>query len=65
MIPRPPIELKIFSGSAHNVPAQRIADYCKIPLGNATVASFRGGETMVKINEKIRGRYHCAAENSR
>ena len=38
MIYRPPTELKIFSGSAHNVLAQRIADYCKIPLGNATVA---------------------------
>ena len=56
MINRPPTELKIFSGSAHNVLAQRIADYCKIPLGNATVASFPDGETMVKINDNIRGR---------
>ena len=56
MFYRPPTELKIFSGSAHNVLAQRIADYCKIPLGNATVASFPDGETMVKINENIRGR---------
>ncbi len=56
MIYRPPTELKIFSGSAHNLLAQRIADYCKIPLGNATVASFPDGETMVKINENIRGR---------
>ncbi len=56
MIFRPPTELKIFSGSAHNQLAQRIADYCKIPLGNATVASFPDGETMVKINENIRGR---------
>ena len=56
MFYRPPTELKIFSGSAHNQLAQRIADYCKIPLGNATVASFPDGETMVKINENIRGR---------
>ncbi len=56
MIYRPPTELKIFSGSAHNNLAQRIADYCNIPLGNATVASFPDGETMVKINENIRGR---------
>jgi len=56
MIYRPPTELKIFSGSAHNQLAQRIADYCKITLGNATVASFPDGETMVKINENIRGR---------
>src|SRR5476651_682371 len=53
---RPPTELKIFSGSAHNLLAQRIADYCKIKLGAATVASFPDGETMVKINENIRGR---------
>jgi ribose-phosphate pyrophosphokinase len=56
MFYRPPTELKIFSGSAHNVLAQRIADYCKIKLGAATVASFPDGETMVKINENIRGR---------
>ena len=48
--------MKIFSGSAHRELAQRIADYCKVPLGDATVDSFPDGETMVKYNENIRGR---------
>ncbi len=48
--------MKIFSGSAHKELAQRIADYCKVPLGDATVDSFPDGETMVKYNENIRGR---------
>ena len=56
MFPRQPIEMKIFSGSAHRELAQRIADYCKVPLGDATVDSFPDGETMVKYNENIRGR---------
>ncbi len=48
--------MKIFSGSAHRELARRIAEYCKVPLGDATVDSFPDGETMVKINENIRGR---------
>ena len=48
--------MKIFSGSAHRELAGRIAAYCKIPLGDATVDSFPDGETMVKFNENIRGR---------
>lgn len=48
--------MKIFSGSAHRELARRIADYCKVPLGDATVDSFPDGETMVKFNENIRGR---------
>jgi len=49
-------EMKIFSGSAHRELARSIADYCRVPLGDATVDSFPDGETMVKINENIRGR---------
>src|SRR5207302_3354310 len=49
-------EMKIFSGSAHRVLAQRIADFVGVPLGNATVSSFPDGETYVKINENVRGR---------
>jgi ribose-phosphate pyrophosphokinase len=56
MVNRPPTEMKIFSGSAHRELAGRIAEYCKVPLGDATVDSFPDGETMVKINENIRGR---------
>ena len=48
--------MKIFSGSAHRELARSIAEYCKVPLGDATVDSFPDGETMVKYNENIRGR---------
>ena len=34
---------------------QRIADYVGVPLGDAMVDSFPDGETMVKINENVRG----------
>ena len=53
---RPPIELKIFSGSAHRELTRRIAAYCGVQFGDAVVDSFPDGETMVKINENIRGR---------
>ena len=49
-------EIKIFSGNANKPLAQKIADYCRVPLGDALVSSFPDGETMVKINENIRGR---------
>ena len=49
-------ELKIFSGTAHRELALRIADYVGVPLGDATVSTFPDGETMVKINENVRGR---------
>jgi ribose-phosphate pyrophosphokinase len=49
-------EMKIFSGNANPALARSIAEYCGVPLGDATVSSFPDGETMVKINENIRGR---------
>jgi len=49
-------EIKIFSGNANRPLAQKIAEYCRVPLGDALVSSFPDGETMVKINENIRGR---------
>ncbi len=49
-------EMKILTGSAHRVLAERICAYIGVPLGDATVASFPDGETYVKINENIRGR---------
>lgn len=47
--------LQIFSGSANRELAQRIADYIGVPLGKATVGTFPNGETLVKIDENIRG----------
>lgn len=49
-------EMKIVTGSAHPALAQSICDYLRVPLCDATVASFPDGETFVKINENIRGR---------
>jgi len=49
-------ELKVFTGNAHPQLAQDICAYLGIPLGDATVSSFPDGETLVKINENIRGR---------
>ncbi|MFV0416272.1 MAG: ribose-phosphate diphosphokinase [Chthoniobacterales bacterium] len=49
-------ELKVFSGTAHESLAREICNYLEISLGNATVSSFPDGETLVKINENIRGR---------
>jgi len=49
-------ELKIFTGNAHRKLAEEICQFLGIPLADATVSSFPDGETLVKINENIRGR---------
>jgi ribose-phosphate pyrophosphokinase len=49
-------ELKIFSGNANIPLAKAICDYLGTQLGDATVSTFPDGETLVKINENIRGR---------
>lgn len=49
-------EMKVLTGSAHRVLAERICAYIGVPLGDAEVTSFPDGETYVKINENIRGR---------
>lgn len=49
-------ELKIFSGNANLKLAGDICNYLGTSLGDATVSSFPDGETLVKINENIRGR---------
>src|SRR5437763_15613437 len=48
-------ELKIFSGSANRDVAERICKYVGVPLGRATISSFPGGETYVRIEENIQG----------
>ncbi len=49
-------EIKIFSGNANPKLAHEICSYLGTTLGDATVSSFPDGETLVKINENIRGR---------
>ncbi|MGH7197957.1 MAG: ribose-phosphate diphosphokinase [Candidatus Omnitrophota bacterium] len=49
-------ELKIFSGNSNPELAKKIAQYLKVPLGDALVTTFSEGEIRVKINEDVRGR---------
>jgi ribose-phosphate pyrophosphokinase len=48
-------ELKLFSGNAHRALAAEIAQYLKLPLGDADVTRFSDGEVFVQINENVRG----------
>ena len=48
-------ELKIFSGNANAALAEEICAYFKQPLGKANVSNFSDGETMVEIQENVRG----------
>ncbi|HET6427550.1 MAG TPA: ribose-phosphate pyrophosphokinase [Phycisphaerae bacterium] len=48
--------LKVFSGRAHPELSQRVADYLGLSLGALSIGRFPDGETMVKLNEDIRGR---------
>lgn len=46
----------IFSGNANRELAQHIVEHLNLPLGKAVVGSFSDGETMVEIQENVRGR---------
>lgn len=46
----------IFSGSASQELTQRVADHLNLPLGKAIVGRFSDGETMVEIQDNVRGR---------
>lgn len=49
-------EIMIFSGNANLELAQRIVEHLNLPLGKAHVGKFSDGETMVEIQENVRGR---------
>jgi ribose-phosphate pyrophosphokinase len=49
-------KLKIFSGRANRPLAEGIAKHLGVPLGNINLGSFPDGETMVRIDEDVRGR---------
>jgi ribose-phosphate pyrophosphokinase len=46
----------IFSGNASQELTQRVAEHLNLPLGKALVGRFSDGETMVEIQENVRGR---------
>jgi ribose-phosphate pyrophosphokinase len=48
-------ELKVFSGNANPKLAERVCKFLDIDLGDAEVSEFTDGETMVRIDENIRG----------
>jgi ribose-phosphate pyrophosphokinase len=49
-------EIMIFSGSASQSLAQNIVNHLNLPLGKALLGRFSDGETMVEIQENVRGR---------
>jgi len=49
-------ELRVFSGRANPVLAQKICDHLKIPLGRGKTELFPDGEVIVKVDEDVRGR---------
>ena len=49
-------EIMVFNGNANHDLAQRIAEHLKTHLGKATVHRFSDGETLVEIEENVRGR---------
>lgn len=46
----------IFSGNACKDLSRRVAEQLNLPIGKATVGRFSDGETMVEIEENVRGR---------
>ena len=48
-------ELKLFAGNANRPLAEEIAQYLRVPLGEAEVTRFSDGEVFVQLNENLRG----------
>lgn len=49
-------EIMIFSGNASEELTQRVAEQLNLPIGKAMVGCFSDGETMVEIQDNVRGR---------
>lgn len=49
-------EIMIFSGNASQDLTKRVAEHLNLPIGNAVVSTFSDGETMIEIQENVRGR---------
>lgn len=49
-------EIMIFNGNASQELAQRIVEHLNLPLGKAHIGRFSDGETMIEIQENVRGR---------
>lgn len=49
-------EIMFFSGNASQELTQHVADHLNLPIGKAIVGCFSDGETMVELQENVRGR---------
>jgi ribose-phosphate pyrophosphokinase len=49
-------KLMLFAGNANPRLARDIANYLKVPLGNADIGRFSDGEVQIEILENVRGR---------
>ena len=49
-------KIKVFTGRANPLLAQKICDYLELPLGRGRTDSFPDGELIVKVDEDVRGR---------
>lgn len=52
----PATGMMVFSGNAHPELSSEISEYLGLPLGKAVVGQFSDGESMVEIQENVRGR---------
>jgi ribose-phosphate pyrophosphokinase len=48
-------ELKLFSGNANRPLVDEIAQFLRVPVGDAEVSRFSDGEVFVQVNENVRG----------
>jgi ribose-phosphate pyrophosphokinase len=49
-------QLRVFAGRTSRALAERVCDRLKLPLGAARIETFPDGETIVKVEEDVRGR---------
>lgn len=49
-------EIMIFSGNASQELTKNVAEHLNLPIGKAIVGCFSDGETMIEIQENVRGR---------
>lgn len=56
MAPEHNYTLKVFSGTSNPELTQAICDYIGIPAGTAQVKPFPDGETLVRVDDDVRGR---------
>ncbi len=49
-------EIMIFCGNASRELTERVAEHLNLPIGKALVSRFSDGETLIEIEENVRGR---------